>query len=148
MGVVTFLLAIALALLPGLHAGAVSVYWPGAGAGEELACGGLYRTSSRHLALRGARRGLCGRAALVCSWTTLRCAVAPVLDAGPWGSVRGRGPRDGYMVHLGRRLPAGWRWRACADLSRSLWLELGRPGLRDGVIVVLLPWRRGEEDRT
>lgn len=129
------------ALLPGLRIGPSSVYWPnGGGSGTQLACGGDYVQGSRHIALRRARLGLCDRQAIICSWSTLRCTVAPVRDSGPWGAIRGRGPKDGYQVHVGLRPPVGWRWRGAVDLSRATWKALGRPGFLSGVLVLVLPW--------
>lgn len=128
---------IALLLLlipPGLvefERGRLSVYWPGDGMtpGKVLACDTpcrprRYRRGSVHVAMRGARRKIgCGTSVVVCSEKTGLCVAAPVLDAGPWGIVRGKKWR--FWPKL--RPPRGWKFRAVVDVSREVWRRLGRP---------------------
>jgi hypothetical protein len=123
-----------LALPPGLTEvarGRLSVYWPGDGlaTGSVLACDTprrprRYRRGSVHVAMRGIRRGIpCGTVVVVCSGETGRCVPAPVLDAGPWGIVRGRR----WRVWTNPRPPPGWRFRSVVDVSREVWRRLGKP---------------------
>ncbi len=112
--------------------GGISVYWPGDGCktGKVLACDTpcrprRYRRGSVHVAMRGVRTEFeCGTAVVVCSEQTGRCAVAPVLDAGPWGIVR-NGIRRRWRSS--DPPPPGWRFRAVVDVSREVWKRLGKP---------------------
>lgn len=103
--------------------GALSVYYPGDHhSGSTLACGGRFEPHQAHLALRQ-WRGLCGARVRVCAAATGRCEWTTVRDAGPFGMVC-----DGrWRVWTRHRLPPGCRRRAIADLTRALWLRLGRP---------------------
>lgn len=114
------------------ESGLLSVYAPGDGMNAgELACGGTFTEDQVHIAHRSWRSLGCGRIVLVCAHQTGRCALAQVMDAGPFGVIHGplkRAAADGrWKVHLGRRPPPGWRWRAVVDLSWGLWRQLGRP---------------------
>ena len=114
------LLLLLLASQPEL--GRLSTYRPGPGL-TELACGGRYTRSQVHVAHRRWRELGCGRLVLVCAEQTGRCAVAPVMDSGPWGIRRGKQ----WRLWVRPRPPRGWRWSAIADLSWGLWRQLGRP---------------------
>lgn len=110
--------------------GGSSAYWPGDSmrTGTVLACDRpsrprRYRRGSVHVAMRAWWRIGCGTKVLVCSRRTARCAVAPVLDGGPWMVTDGKRRK----VWVKQRPPKGWRFRAVADLSRALWRRLGRP---------------------
>lgn len=130
----TVLVLLSFALPPGMTEvarGRLSVYWPGDGStpGRVLACDTpcrprRYRRGSVHVAMRGAREKIgCGAAVVVCSEQTGRCVAAPVLDAGPWGIVRGKK----WRVWRKLRPPSGWKFRAVVDVSREVWRRLGRP---------------------
>jgi len=129
-----------------LESGLLSYYWPGdsTGTGSVLACDRpkrrrFYRRGSVHVAMRTWYRLGCGTEVLLCASDTSRCALAPVLDSGPWGIVRGplrnaraegrwRRPRSAVEANTWlRALPEGWRFRGVADLSVALWKKLGRP---------------------
>jgi hypothetical protein len=114
------LLLLLLASQPEL--GRLSTYRPGPGL-EELACGGRYTRSQVHVAHRRWRELGCGRLVLVCAEQTGRCAVAPVMDSGPWGIRKGKA----WRLRVGTGLPKGWRWSSLIDLSWALWRQLGRP---------------------
>lgn len=116
--------------------GKLSYYWPGDGSnGGQLACGGSFTADMEHIAYRGWRRVGCGRLVMVCSERRLTCSFSRVRDAGPFGVVRGRS----WKVHTGSRPPAGWRWRAAADLSLALWQRLDRPPALSQVYIMFLP---------
>lgn len=133
------------ALLSGnVETGALSVYSPGDGMNAgELACGGTFTAEQVHIAHRRWRALGCGRMVLVCARQTSRCALAQVMDAGPFGIIRGplrRVREEGrWKVHLGSRPPRGWRWRAAVDLSWALWEKLGRPAGLSQVTMIFLP---------
>ena len=114
------LLLLLLASQPEL--GRLSTYRPGPGL-EELACGGRYTRAQVHVAHRRWRELGCGRLVLVCASQTGHCALAPVMDAGPWGIRKGKR----WRLWVRPRPPKGWRWSAIADLSWGLWRKLGRP---------------------
>jgi len=107
--------------------GALSMYAPNDGHNRGiLACTGAPFTDDQiHIALRQWKR-LCGRRAIVC--TRRRCAVARVMDSGPWGATC-----DGKYRVIRGALPPGCRWRAVTDLSYGLWRKLGRPRNRSKV---------------
>ena len=130
------ILAILLLHLTSVDGGKLSYYWPGDGSNAgELACGGSFTPDMEHVAYRGWRRVGCGRLVLVCAEHSVSCAVSRVRDAGPFGIARGRSRR----VHTRARPPAGWRWRAAADLSLALWQRLERPSAFTHVYLVFLP---------
>jgi hypothetical protein len=116
--------------------GALSMYAPNDGHNRgTLACTGApYTHDQVHIALRQ-WRNLCGRLALVC--TRRRCAVARVMDSGPWGATCG----NTYRVVPGA-LPEGCRWRGVADLSYGLWRKLGQPRGRSKLWVFVPTMRR------
>lgn len=118
--------------------GRLSVYWPGDSCrtGRVLACDTprrrrFYVPGSVHLAMRTWHRIGCGRVVRVCAEATRKCVDAPVLDSGPWGIIRGplrRAVAEGrWRVWTKPRPPEGWRFRAVVDLSRALWIKLGKP---------------------
>jgi hypothetical protein len=109
--------------------GAISSYRAGDGFNAgTLACGGPLLPSSHHVAIRQ-WRGRCGAPAVVCSAATARCVRTVVADSGPWGATDGRA----WEVQI--RLRPGWRRRAVVDVTRAVWLELGRPAALSGVVV-------------
>lgn len=116
-------------LAPLVLVGSLSAYAPGDGHNAgTLACGGVLRDDSHHIAIRE-WRGRCGARALVCAAATARCVRTVVLDSGPWGAMR-----DGaWEVQIALR--PGWRRRAVVDLAPALWRELGRPAALTGVVV-------------
>lgn len=123
--------------------GGVSVYAPGDGQNAgELACGGAFTGEQKHVALRQWRKLGCGRMLLVLSETGW--AVAPVMDAGPFGIYTG--PLAGavrdrrWKVCTGPKPPVGWRWRGAMDLSIGLWKSLGRPRFLSRAVVLPLPY--------
>lgn len=124
--------------------GRLSVYWPGDGFNAgELACGGRFEATQEHVARRDWRRLGCGRRLVVCALATRRCARTTVRDAGPFGIYRGplrNAVREGrWRVWTRRRPPPGWRFRAVVDLSRALWVRLGRPPALSEVVLYVLP---------
>jgi hypothetical protein len=147
-------LTILLAYLLGLteiDRGRLSYYYPGDGYTKRsgvMACDTprrrrIYRPGSVHVAMRNARRFGCGRLVLVCAEATGRCLAAPVLDAGPWGIIRGplkNAVEEGrWRVWRRLRPPKGWRFRAVVDLSRELWRRLGRPPVFSFVRIYRVP---------
>lgn len=132
--------------------GRLSYYWPGDSmrTGRELACSSrrrrrYYEPGSVHVALRAWSVLGCGTRVVVCAEATRRCAVAPVYDSGPWGVIRGplrRAVKEGrWRVWTKRTPPKGWRFRAVVDLSRALWVRLGKPrGLSR--VRVYVPWSK------
>jgi len=109
--------------------GGISMYGKNDGHNAgTLACGGPLLADSHHVAIRECR-GRCGAPAVVCSAATARCVRTTVRDSGPWGAVR-----DGaWEVQI--RLRPGWRRRACVDVTRAVWRELGQPAAMSGVVV-------------
>lgn len=117
--------------------GRISVYWPGDGCrtGRVMACDRpnrrvRYTRGSWHVAVRDWRRVGCGTVLRICSEATGRCVRAPVLDSGPWGAYRGsleNARREGRYAVVTGSLPTGWRWRGHVDVSRAVWVALGRP---------------------
>lgn len=123
--------------------GALSVYAPNDGHNHgRLACGGRLEATSRHVAIRS-WRGLCGAPVRVCAQATGRCAWTTVRDSGPWGLTCGRGRGASWRVWTRHAIPAGCRRRAVADLTRALWVELGRPRFLSEIRVEI--FRRGAE---
>lgn len=130
------ILVVMLLHLTSVDAGKLSFYWPGDGSNAgHLSCGGSFTHDMEHIAYRGWRRVGCGRPVLVCSESSVTCALSRVRDSGPFGIVHGRR----WRVHTGGRPPAGWRWRAAADLSLGLWQRLDRPASLSRVYLVFLP---------
>jgi len=131
-------------------AGRLSFYWPGDGHNNGLlACGGRFSSDQVHIAYRGWRRVGCRRLVLVCADSSGKCALARVMDAGPFGIYKGR--LKGCAAEGRRRVwtksltpPAGWKWRGQADLSVALWKKLGKPRFLTKVRLYFLP--RGEAD--
>lgn len=131
----------------------LSAYWPGDGHNSgALACGGRYTADQEHIAVRRWWAVGCGRPVLVCAAQTRRCAITRVRDAGPYGVTDGRGR---WRVHTGSRAPeAPWRYRGGVDLSRALWVRLGRPRFLSRAWLVWLPadartrWRRRGESHS
>jgi hypothetical protein len=125
--------------------GRLSVYFPGDGQNRgKLACGGEFTHAQVHIAYREWWRVGCGRRVLVCTEETGRCALAKVMDAGPFGIYTGElkhARREGrWQVHTSSRPPPiGWRYRAAADLSIALWEQLGRPRSLSRVSLTFLP---------
>jgi hypothetical protein len=119
--------------------------------GNVLACDTprrrrFYRRGSVHVAIREWRKIGCGTKVVVCAHKTARCAVAPVLDSGPWGIYRGKmknAVKEGrWRVYTRSYVPPkGWKFRGLVDLSRELWRRLGRPRGLTGV-TVYVPRRR------
>ena len=138
------LLTLLMLLFPS-DGGRLSVYWPGDGFNAgRLACGGAFTIEQDHIAYRGWRKVGCNRPVLVCAVETGGCALSRVRDAGPFGiySGRMRGARAErrWRVFTGPgRPPAGWRYRAVVDLSRRLWLRLGKPRGLSQVRLIFLP---------
>jgi len=130
------ILALVLMHAISVDTGQLSYYFPGDGYNRGvLACGGEFVMEMDHIAHRAWRRMGCGRPVLVCAQQTLSCALTRVRDAGPFGIAR----RKSWRVHTGIRPPAGWHWRAAADLSYGLWQRLGRPRTLSRIHLVFLP---------
>lgn len=108
--------------------GALSTYSVGDGySGLELACGGRFKRSSHHVAIRE-WKGRCGLKARVCVLVRdplihARCRWTTVRDSGPWGAVDTQGNWHCWP----KPLPKGWRRRAVVDLTYALWVDLGKP---------------------
>ena len=129
-----------------IEQGPLSVYWPGDGfTGTVMACDIprqplRYERGSVHIAMRRWYKIGCGTLVTVCSTATNKCAVAPVLDGGPYGIITGprrHAVRDGrWKVCTKYRPPKGWRWRAVADMSRELWRQLGSPPALSNIVIL------------
>lgn len=131
---------------PPVHdSGPLSMYYPKDGWNSgELACGGRFNEHQVHIAYRRWRVVGCGRRVLVCARDTVRCELATVQDAGPFGIYTGplkNAYREGrWKVFTGPgRPPKGWRYRAAVDLSVGLWRKLGRPRGLSHVTLTFLP---------
>lgn len=133
--------------------GGLSVYWPGDSCrtGTVMSCDRprkpvRYREGSIHVAIRTWWRIGCGTKVVVCSDFSSLCEVAPVLDGGPWGIIRGRlrkAVAEGrHRVWVKQRPPRGWRFRAVADLSRELWRRLGSPPIFSRISIYYIPTGR------
>jgi len=131
--------------------GRLSVYRPGDGScGTELACGGTFTRTQRHIAHRRWWKHGCGRVVLIHAVQTGRWAAATVQDGGPYGAYRGRlrqCVKEGRYRVASRRerrrgkLRAGWKWRGLTDLSWAVWLDLGRPDFLSEVRLYFFPFR-------
>lgn len=118
--------------------GALSIYHVGDGmSGLELACGGRFKPDQEHIAIRQ-WRGRCGAKVRVCAAATGRCVWSVIKDAGPFGCVNATGRWRNCV--RGRR--AGESWRGVVDLSRPLWIKLGRPPFLSRVRVEIYTPRR------
>ena len=134
------------------ESGRLSVYRPRDGScGTELACGGTFSETSRHIAYRRWWAVGCGRVVLVHSVQTGLWSASFVRDGGPYGVYRGairRCVQDGrYRVASRRerrrgRPDRGWTWRGLTDLSWGLWLDLGSPDFLSEVRLYFFPWRQ------
>jgi hypothetical protein len=119
--------------------GRLSMYWPGDSCrtGRVLACDTprrrrFYEPGSFHVAVRDWWRVGCGTVVRVCVEATGRCVRAPVLDSGPWGAIYGptrNAKREGRWMIWTHSItpPPPWRFRGHVDVSRAVWVALGRP---------------------
>jgi len=140
-----------LGLAPSTEIGRLSFYHPKDGScGEEVACGGPFGWSDRHIAYRRWHQVGCGRLVLVYAVETDRWATAIVADGGPYGVYRGklrRCVKEGRYRVASReerrsgKLRQGWKWRGLTDLSYAVWVELGRPAFLGEVRLYFLPFR-------
>lgn len=132
--------------------GRISMYWPGDSCrtGRILACDTprrrrFYRPGSWHVAVRDWWRVGCGTVIRVCSDVTGKCVRAPVLDSGPWGAYYGplkHAKKEGRWMVWTSKLPPGWKRRGHVDVSRAVWVALGRPPFLSRVRIYY-PRRRG-----
>jgi hypothetical protein len=119
----------------GCEVGPLSHYEPNDGFNNgELACGGQYTTSQRHIAHRRVYKFGCGQPVLVCSLQHFTCSTTQIQDAGPYGADC----PTRRIVWTDYKLPKGCAWRAIADLSYQLWVDLGRPEFRSSGILFYL----------
>lgn len=118
------------------EAGPLSYYAPGDGQNQgTLACGGKFTNQQHHIAYRRVHKVGCYSKVIAVSPSTSRAVLTQVADAGPFGIIDSEGRRK---VHVGTKAPKGWKFRAVADLSYALWVDLGKPDLLAPIWLIFL----------